>query len=44
MVDFELSRRHYVYTTNTTATVTELMTIKGIKGKLLGRARGIKSN
>ena len=37
MGDFELARRHYVYTLNTTTKVTVTNDAKGIKLKLLGK-------
>ena len=36
MTDFELARRHYVYTFDTTSTVTVTNDTKGIKLKRLG--------
>ena len=36
MRDFELARRHYVHTFNTTTAVTKTNDTKGIKVKLLG--------
>ena len=40
MGDFELARRHYVYTFNTITTVTVNNDAKGIKVKLLGKFLG----
>ena len=40
MADFEVARRHYVYSNNTTTTVTVTYDTKGIKVKLLGNVKG----